>query len=241
MLRRSFIHGQWILVCILALLAALLLAWQVLAKANFLYPLWYEILTIDQTIATYGPRNRYRNHFENTTKTERIRLFRELVEAVHRHGRSLEVLVYHDSRGRPIASLLTPLEIIHLKDVARLIDCSRAIGLGAWLVLPGLLGLLALQKQPMPPLRRLLLGITLGLTVISGIIVLAGPVKVFYSLHTWLFPQEHRWFFYYEDSLMTMLMQAPVIFGYITLTLAALGMLFLFGILALVKKVYPRF
>lgn len=241
MLQQSFMHVQWISFSILALLVALLLAWQVLAKTNFWYPLWYDILKIDQTIATYGPRNRYRNHFENTTKTERVRLFSQLVEAIHQHGRGLEAIVYHDAKGRPIASFLTPPEILHLRDVARLIDLSLATGWGALLLLPVLIGLLALQKQPMPSLSQLLLRITLGLMVISGTILLIGPVKVFYSLHTWLFPEEHPWFFYYEDSLMTMLMQAPAIFGYITLTLAALGMLFLLGILVLAKKCYPRF
>ena len=240
-LQQWFVHVQWILFSLLALLAALLLAWQVLAKTNFWYPLWYDIVKIDQTIATYGPKNRYRNRFETTTKTERVRLFSKLVEAIHQQGRGLETLVYHDAKGRPIASFLTPPEMLHLRDVARLIDLSLATGWGALLLLPVLIGLLALQKQPMPSLSRLLLRIILGLVVIGGTILLIGPVKVFYSLHTWLFPEEHPWFFYYEDSLMTMLMQAPAIFGYITLTLVALGMLFLLGILVLAKKCYPRF
>jgi hypothetical protein len=45
------------------------------------------------------------------------------------------------------------------------------------------------------------------------VLVLFGPVNVFYKLHTWIFPADHQWFFYYQESLMTTLMKAPDIFG----------------------------
>jgi hypothetical protein len=40
-----------------------------------------------------------------------------------------------------------------------------------------------------------------------------GPVQVFYVLHELVFPAGHEWFFYYQDSLMSMMMQAPNLFG----------------------------
>ena len=236
--RQLLAQLQWTLVTLLVFLATLMLAWQLLASVNFLYSLWYEVIDIDQTIATYGPRNRYRHQFESTTKAERVRLFTAIVAAVHDHGKGLDTLSYHDPAGRIIAGLLTPPEIAHLQDVAGLVKTLQRIGWGAWLALPILLILAARRRLPMPSIGRLMAtaaGIFIG---VAGIILLIGPVKVFYRLHTWIFPAGHAWFFYYEESLMTMLMQAPVLFGYIALTLAALSLLLFPGLLWLLNRWY---
>ena len=230
MRQQLLLQAQWILFTLAVFLATLMLAWHVLASVNFLYPLWYELIDIDQTVATYGPRNRYRHQFESTTSAERERLFAALVTAIHDQGRGLDTLSYHDPTGRVIAALLTPPEITHLQDVAYLIEILQRIGWGAWLALPVLLLLAARQRLPMPSIGRLMATATGALFGVAGLILLLGPVRVFYRLHTWIFPAGHAWFFYYEDSLMTMLMQAPVIFGYIALVLAALSLL-LFPIL----------
>jgi len=236
--QRLLAQTQWTLFTLSALLAALMLAWQLLASVNFLYPLWYEVIDIEQTITTYGPRNRYRHQFENTTKAERVRVFAAIVAAIHDHGKGLETLSYHDPAGRVIAGLLTPPEITHLQDVARLVEILQQIGWGAWLALPVSLMLAARRRLPMPSIGRLMAtaaGIFIG---VAGIILLIGPVQVFYRLHTWIFPAGHAWFFYYEESLMTMLMQAPVLFGYIALTLAVLSLLLFPGLLWLLSRWY---
>lgn len=224
----------------LAFLAALFFAWQALTKANFFYPLWYELLGIDRTIATYGPRNRYRQDFEITTKAERVRLLGEMVAAIHDGGKGLEELVYHAPDGRPIATLLTRPEIVHLQDVARLVDRLRPVGWGAfagWLLV---WGVLLKQRRAMPSVARLLLA-TLLVLVGGGLIIgLIGPVAVFYRLHTWIFPPAHQWFFYYQDSLMTMMLQAPHIFGYIALAWAGLSLLFFAGMLFFARRLFQR-
>lgn len=235
--RQLAINAHWLLFMLLALLAALFIAWQALARVDFLYPLWYDVIHIDRTIATYGPQNRYRKHFEHTTKAERVRLFGALVEAIHRQGRGLAGLVYHDPAGRPIASLLTPPEIVHLQDVAQLVDRLRPVGWGALVALPVWIALLWRRKLSMPPFQKLCRLTALALGGVAALVLLLGPVNVFYALHTWIFPKEHPWFFYYQDSLMTMLMKAPVIFGYIALTLAALSLLLILGLLWLTRKI----
>lgn len=227
---RLFYHlrpAPWLLFMTLTFLAALFFAWHALVKVNFLYPVWYEVLNIDQIISTYGPQNRYRTDFETTTKTERIRLFAALVEAVHHQGHGLDTLVYHGPSGRPIAPLLTEPEIIHLQDVANLIDKLLAIGQIATLGLLLSTSLLLLQRSVTLPVKKLLLGTFVGLMVGAATILLIGPVNVFYGLHEQLFPEDHSWFFYYQDSLMTTLMKAPIIFGYIAVTLGTLTLLIL--------------
>jgi hypothetical protein len=46
-------------------------------------------------------------------------------------------------------------------------------------------------------------------------------------MHVWVFPADHQWFFYYQDSLMSTLMKAPYLFGYIAVALVALATVFL--------------
>jgi hypothetical protein len=239
-LQRLSIHSQWTLFVVLAYGVALFGAWQLLARVDFLYPLWYDVIRIEQTIAIYGPQNRHRARFETTSKAERLRLFSAIVAAIHRQGKGLETLVYQDSDGRPIASLLTPPEIIHLQDVSRLLDRLPAGGWGAMVGGSMLLGLLRMQQRPMPSVKRLLLTAVMAAGGVGGLIVLLGPVNVFYTLHTWVFPAGHAWFFYYQDSLMTTLMKAPDIFACIALSLVALSLLLLMGILFVSKKLYER-
>jgi hypothetical protein len=65
------------------------------------------------------------------------------------------------------------------------------------------------------------------LAAIATATLLIGPVKAFYWLHTLVFPPGHEWFFYYEDSLMSTMMKAPDLFGYIALLWASLSLLLL--------------
>ena len=59
--------------------------------------------------------------------------------------------------------------------------------------------------------------------------LLIGAKRVFYSLHDLIFPAEHQWFFYYQDSLMSTMMKAPDFFAYVAAALAvlAIGLLWL--------------
>lgn len=196
-----------------ALPASLLAGWQMLSSADFLYPLWYEVIGIDRTIAEYGPKNHYREHFELTTKAERSRLFASIVAAINDGGRGLERLAYHDALGHPLGPLLRAPEITHLRDVARLIDWLYRLGLGAALIWLLALAWLWRLRLPPPPLGRYLAGFGLTVGVLSLGVIAVGAEKVFYAAHTLIFPPGHPWFFYYEESLMTMLMKAPDLFA----------------------------
>jgi hypothetical protein len=203
----------WAILLLAALPASLLASWQVLKSAEFLYPLWYDVIGIDRTIAEYGPQNNYRHHFELTTRKERTRLFADIVAAIHDGGRGLETLSYHDARGQAVAPLLRSPEITHLRDVARLVDGMYRLGLGAVVVWLVVLAWLWRLHLPPPPLGRYFAGLGL-LAVVSTLAVIAiGAKKVFYTAHTLIFPAGHQWFFYYEESLMTMLMKAPDLFA----------------------------
>ncbi len=128
---------------------------------------------------------------------------------------------------------------MHLRDVGDLVSALRASAYGALAVLVALvLGL-----------RRTGAAFSLGraLAVVGGLLGLAalalialGPVEVFYALHRVVFPAQHQWFFYYEESLMTMLMKAPDIFGCIALVLALVASVFFALLLGAVWLVLRR-
>ena len=203
----------WVILLLSALPASLLASWQLLVSADFLYPLWYDVIGIDRTIAEYGPKNRYRGHFELTTREERTRLFAVIVAGIHDGGQGLETLTYHDARGNPVAPLLRSPEIAHLRDVARLVEWFYRLGMGATLIWLLALAQLWRLRLPPPPLGRYLAGFGLTAGVLALGVIAVGAEKVFYKAHTLIFPAGHQWFFYYEESLMTMLMKAPDLFA----------------------------
>lgn len=199
-------------------LAMCLLSWHLLAQINFAYPLGYKLLDIEQHIKVFGPENRYKKYFERTTTEEQMTLFEEIVTAVQNRGDGLAQINYTLPDGNHEPLMRTP-EVIHLQDVANLIDLLYWAGLGGgllWL----LLGLIAVkQKFAFPSLKKILLGFILCLSAIAAVTLVIGPTAVFYWLHVQIFPEEHEWFFFYQDSLMTTLMKAPDLFGFIAVLL----------------------
>lgn len=197
-------------------LAALWLAWLLLAKVDFLYPVAYRLLDIPTTLHTFVPQNRHgRQDFIRTDAAEHARLFAAIAEAVRHGGQGLEGLRYHDPQGRELGGLLTADEVTHLRDVAHLIGFGERAGLLALAGWGGLALLLSLGRMPVPQTARLLAGSLAGFVLLAGALLVLGPVEVFYAWHRWVFPPDHPWFFYYQDSLMSSLMQAPNLFGFI--------------------------
>ena len=216
-------------------LAALWLAWLLVAQWNFFYTVWYDWLAIDHTIAEYGPQNRYRQDFEQTSRAERERLLAALVSAIHNDGAGLDTLRYHAPDGKVLGVFLRPPEILHLQDVARLLNTLRWLGWAAVVIWLLLTVHRTLRRIPPPSPRRVVLS-SLAVLVLLGIgVVLMGPVRVFYQLHIWIFPPGHPWFFYYQDSLMTTLLKAPDIFAPITLSWLLLSVLILALLLGLAR------
>lgn len=240
-MRRGFlVNVQWGVFITLTFLSALFFSWLALAQANFFYPFWHDTIGIDQTIATYGPQNRYRDHFELTSKEERERLFAGIVDAIHEQGEGLAGLTYHAPDGHPIARLLTPPEIVHLRDVARLVSLMQPVGWGAFIGWLFMLWALMTQGSVMPGVKTLLSIAAAALILIAGIVLLVGPVRVFHALHIWIFPPDHQWFFYYQDSLMSMMMQAPNLFGYIAVIWVLLSLVIAAAMLMPARRLINR-
>lgn len=230
---------RWPSLLVGAFFTALFIAWQALSAVNFLYPLWHKVLDIDDTVRVYGPQNRNRHGFEYTNAAEHARLFAAIVHAVENGGRGLENLHYRDGDGRPMGLLLTGPEIVHLRDVARLVGFFRTFGWAWTLIFIGLAASLWLKPAPQPPLKKYLAYFTLIILLGTGAVLAIGPTAVFYKFHTWIFPAGHKWFFYYQESLMTTLMKAPTLFAGIAAEWLALTLLGFALLIALCVRLAP--
>jgi len=230
----------WPLFFTCQLIALALVSWHLLAQCHFAYPIGYQLLDLDKHIAEFAPQNRYKNDFEWTTPEDHWRLFGEISDAVQTSGQGLRDISYRLKSGET-TSLMHDAEIIHLQDVANLIDVFYVTGASCLLVWIGLIFFAYQQKLKLPPVKKVLLGFLAGFAAIAAIVLIIGPTAVFYWLHVQVFPDGHQWFFYYQDSLMTTLMKAPDIFAFITtlllLLLIALWSASLYGINRLLQ--YP--
>lgn len=214
---------------------ALQLSWYVLGHMNFSYGFWHDHTSIAWAIDTYGPANRQGHPgFEKTTKAERERVFAEIAKSVRSSGAGLEQIQYR-VEGEPERILLTLDEVLHLQDVAKLIDLAPFAVVPAWLMLIGLIVYSLKNNLPMPSVRIQLAGLAVLSAVIGIILAVIGPKAVFTQMHIWVFPPQHKWFFYYQDSLMSTMMHAPVLFGGIAAQWAAFASLVFIALQLAVK------
>ncbi len=208
----------WPVFFVCQLLALTLLSWHIAAQVHFAYPLGYKLLGLEAHIAEFAPLNRHKAEFEFISAEEHWRLFGEISDAVQDSGRGLQNISYLLRDGKSTA-LMHEAEIIHLQDVANLIDVFYRVGLSG-LALWFLLAALAIWQKWLPPTnKKILLGFLAGIALSALAVIAAGSTRVFYWLHEQVFPDGHQWFFYYQDSLMTTLMKAPDIFAFISLFL----------------------
>ena len=231
MLKRVYKGSYLFLLLVLLLWVSIFLSWQTLRSVNFAYPVLYEVMALDETIATYGPKNLYKEQFHTTTDEERFRLFGEIVYSIHHDGEGLADIAYHDPQGKMIDHLLRPPEVVHLQDVANLIGGLTTFSMGAMALLVLVLVYTKYTNIKMSfSTTRMFAGTLLFSVGVVVIVLLLGAESVFYRWHTLVFPENHQWFFYYQESLMTTMMRAPDLFGAIAglLGILLLGYFFLF-------------
>ena len=215
----------WFLLSVCTLVVISWLGWQGMRLQQFHFDFLYDAMAIADHIAQYAPQNRHFLGFEQLSKAQHVELFNGIAIAIEQHGQGLADLSFRSTYG--VQPLLTQAEIVHLIDVARLITFFNYSAIYASLLAVCLIAFVILTRrahplsQRFPPLsRRGLLSVYVGLVSILILsLLLLGPTTVFYWLHDVVFPAQHQWFFYYQDSLMTTLMKAPDLFGMISIGL----------------------
>ncbi len=225
---------------LLTLILALSLSWLVLGQMNFLYGLFHDRAGIGAGIDHYGPKNRYKPGFGETSREQRIQLFAEINRAVHNGGEGLNDIFYQTRSSEGRQRLLREPEVVHLQDVADLIDLLKVVVLASLVAWFALVVMARYMPSCKVSWRRQLVGLAGVIAVSSITLMIFGPKNVFNQLHIWIFPKEHQWFFYYQDSLMSTLMLAPQLFGWIAIAMAALAVIFFFSLSLLAAAVLQR-
>lgn len=213
---------SWLLYALICLWLGLFLSWWLSACFDYSYPFWYDALDIGTHINEYAPQNPEKPGFAQLPPEYHHRAFAQISQAVHNNGAGLERIRYPGPAGHDIL-LLNRDEINHLRDVAQLLDAGALVSAAmALLWLP----LALLSRYLGTPSRRVrwLACVMLAVVVLTPL-ALAGPGTVFNTLHEWIFPPEHPWFFYWQESLMSTLMKAPVLFGGLAVQIAIPGLL----------------
>ena len=127
--------------------------------------------------------------------------------------------------------------MVHLKGVANLVGIFKYFAIVGFLIAAGALFFMFIAKLKCVKFTYHLAGSLGFIVIITGIVFLVGPTKIFYAGHELIFPDNHQWFFYYEDSLMSTMMKAPDLFGPIACELAVVTFLIWFLLLAIVRNV----
>ncbi|MDO6420914.1 lipoprotein intramolecular transacylase Lit [Saccharophagus degradans] len=204
-----------------SLLFAIALGWCLLASVQFGYGVWHDHTGINEAIAKYAPQNHYKKGFEHTTKEQRLDMFSQINFAIHNGGAGLEDIYYETATSDGPQKLLREPEVVHLQDVANLIDFFFYPLVYVLLAWPPL-AILAIKRSWVPKLKGQVLTLVGLVAAVGAVLLIVGPEKVFNQLHIWVFPDDHQWFFYYQDSLMSTMMFAPHLFGWIGLAWAIL-------------------
>lgn len=225
---------------IVGFLFALSLAWGLMAKCDFFYSVWHDVGGIKEGIEKYGPTNRYKQGFADTTRKQRLQVFHEITIAIHNNGEGLRDIYYQSPTSIGEQQLLREPEVIHLQDVAKLLGVLMWLVLAVLILWP-LMGYTYYRKfRCLPALNHQLFGLG-GLLMLLAIILIAfGPEAVFNTLHIWVFPSDHAWFFYYQDSLMSTMMLAPVLFAWIAAAWVVISIAIFVLLNVLLVKVVSR-
>jgi uncharacterized membrane protein len=240
MLKKFVINSRVFCLLMLALILSLYGGWMVNAKLGYGYAWLYGFYETEQHIARYAPQNKFRQGFETTSVDEHKKVFQQIVDSVHANGEGLADISYEYS-GQTL-SLLHEAERIHLQDVANLINALHKLALGCLLVfIACFVGEYRHQckrkgqTQEQASALGLLSIFLLLLILMTATFFIWGAKAIFYQMHILVFPDDHQWFFYYQDSLMSTLMKAPDLFAGIAIQIVLVGLVF-YGVMLLVMK-----
>jgi len=210
----------WLCCCLFLMIFSLGLSWQVNKSVNFFYGFWYSQLNIEHVIKTYVPQNTQgKKDFANTDTQQHLRSFNQIVNEIHNSGQGLSELSYLNENNQN-RILLTKSEVIHLQDVSVLINRLRSVSAINFMLLVIIVGGVYYIKQPEPPRKDKYIAVIMPSALIFIVLGAFGFTDVFYYLHTLVFPDNHQWFFYYQESLMSSLMKAPDLFAGIAISLS---------------------
>lgn len=196
-----------------AFLLSLWLSWQLLSALNFGYDYFHEYAGVKEHIQHYAPLNQYKPGFATTSPQTRAELFAGIVDAINHNGEGLSDLSY-SYRGKTI-QLFHRDEILHLKDVAQLINQADKASLLVFIIWLGI-SIWLIQRHIQISALWSSIYLLSGVLLLTLVVFIIGPQQVFDALHHMAFKSGAPWFFYYEESLMSTMLMAPMLFAYLS-------------------------
>jgi len=226
-----------VILLISLVIAAVNIAWHLSSVVNYFYKPLYSAIDIQAHIKKYAPKN-HQVHFRkfvNTQPEQHYLLFEKIAEAINHNGEGLENISFNEVNSDKQIRLLTPAEVIHLEDVAKVVSVFNWTAMFSGFIALLCLWCLKKGKYSLFGYKATLLVMGAVSVVLTSSVLLIGPKTFFYYLHKWIFA-ENQWFFYYQESLMTTLMKAPYIFGYITIAIFVLAIAVFIALLAIIRS-----
>jgi uncharacterized membrane protein len=223
----------WCVFALVLLVFSLGISWQMSKSTNFLYHVWYQSLEINTVISKSVPQNTQgKRDFPINDLKLHEKKFADIVQSIHHHGDGLTEISYLNHQGI-LQKLLTKSEVQHLQDVANLLDNMTKLWWGNILFMLSFLMFYGRKAKrstaesirDMPTAKQKLISLVCFVFLIIAMLGIWGFTPIFYYLHTVIFPNNHQWFFYYQDSLMASLMNAPDIFAAIAGQLLLIALL----------------
>jgi hypothetical protein len=233
---KIYIQFIWLSFFPILLLISFYFSWALLSSQSFLYEFWYDNTKLESFIDLYAPQNNNKPEFALTSREERIRVFSEILDSVNNSGKGLAEISFKGPDGEFLGLLLNQPEIEHLELVSIFVSMFKSISVFSLLVLVIFLVTILRNKIKIPDMKIILITYLIVLMIFSVSVLLIGPQNLFVFLHKEFFPDNHQWFFYYQDSLMTTLMMAPDLFGYFALAWSILAIIIFIFFVFLIKN-----
>jgi hypothetical protein len=225
--------------CFSIFYASIFLSWQAFSLVDFGYSALYPLLNVPEMSKKYPPSNPDINKrmFIFTEKSEHERLFGEIAHSINNKGVGLEDIKFQIPQTEQTFTLLNDEEILHLQDVANVVTWFKLSSY--FFICLAVLSFILMIKNRVTPVRlRYAIPFTFGFIGAAVVaILLIGAKPVFYFLHEIVF-KENKWFFFYQESLMTVVMHAPDIFAWISGILVVMALVFYCFLLFISRNAY---
>lgn len=215
---------RWFFLSVSLVFFSLGISWKISSMVNFNYSMWYDTLGINKTISKFSPQNKFgKSSFEYTNKEQHVLMFTKIVNSIVNDGNNLDTIFYRTIDDEKI-KLLTNSEIEHLRDVSILVNQLTVVwGVNLlFLITANIYCTKRSYKAPTLKIKTFICMFFL-LSILAAFFV-NGFISIFYYLHILVFPDNHQWFFYYQDSLMSTLMKAPDLFEVIAIMLLVISL-----------------
>jgi len=181
-------------------------------------------MDLQGNVLEYAPKNTNgKEDFVYVSGPIQQKMFIQMLKAIEHDGEGLSEIVY-PSGYSSTKRFLTSEELAHLQDVSGVISLLKSFWKLMLVMLLLAVGLMFYGSYPPLYLSTILWSISLLSGALYIVAKVFGLVNIFYGVHKLIFPAGHKWFFYYEESLMSTLLRAPdsflvfgIILGFFTL------------------------